>query len=113
MTKIPQPGSPVRGSSSGVPIMAAFDLLGRRWAMRILWEIAKGPCSFRELQERCGQMSPTSLNLRLKEMRASKIVTQEANLGYRLTELGEELNQALDPLRIWSEKWAAFSANDR
>ncbi len=113
MTKRPHPGIPVRGSSRGVPIMAAFDLLGRRWAMRILWEISKGPCSFRELQERCGQMSPTSLNLRLRELRASKIVTQEAHLGYSLTELGAELNRALDPLREWSEKWASVSIDDR
>ena len=45
MAKLPKPGQPVRGSRSGAPIMALFDLLGRRWAMgvtmqsgRSLWE---------------------------------------------------------------------------
>ena len=29
----------VRGSRSGRPIMALLDLLGRRWTLRILWEL--------------------------------------------------------------------------
>jgi DNA-binding HxlR family transcriptional regulator len=34
--------------------MALLDLLGRRWALGVLWNLSKGgPCTFRELQERC------------------------------------------------------------
>ena len=29
--------------------MAAFDLLGRRWAMGIIWNLSKGPATFRSL----------------------------------------------------------------
>jgi len=29
----------VRGSRSGRPIMALLDLLGRRWTLRIIWEL--------------------------------------------------------------------------
>jgi DNA-binding HxlR family transcriptional regulator len=32
----------VRGSKSGRPIMALLDLLGRRWTLRILWELREG-----------------------------------------------------------------------
>ncbi|HUI71032.1 MAG TPA: hypothetical protein VL354_10975 [Spirochaetia bacterium] len=46
---IPKPGRPVRGSTTGAPIMA-LDLLGRRWAMGILWNLAGGPSTFRALQ---------------------------------------------------------------
>ena len=49
----PKPGTPVRGSRTGRPIMAALDLLGRRWALRVLWELRGGPLSFRELRARC------------------------------------------------------------
>jgi len=35
----PRPGRPVRGSRTGRPIMALLDLLGRRWVLRILWEL--------------------------------------------------------------------------
>ena len=86
--------------------MAAFDLLGRRWTMRILWELGRGPCSVRDLQERCGRISPTSLNVRLRELRADQIVVLEDKLGYRLTTLGEDLSAALDPLRDWAARWA-------
>ena len=39
----PIPGKPVRGSKTGRPIMALLDLLGRRWALRVLWELRNGP----------------------------------------------------------------------
>ena len=29
----------VRGSASGRPIMVLLDLLGRRWSLRIVWEL--------------------------------------------------------------------------
>ena len=32
----------VRGSQSGRPIMALLDLLGRRWSLRIIWELRDG-----------------------------------------------------------------------
>jgi DNA-binding HxlR family transcriptional regulator len=86
--------------------MAAFDLLGQRWTMRILWELGRGPCTFRELQARCGQVSPAILNTRLKELRTVHIVTTEDKAGYRLTNLGEDLNASLNPLRKWAQRWA-------
>src|SRR5207237_3071394 len=58
---VPKPGRPVRGSRTGRPIMALLDLLGRRWALRILWEARHGPLSFRALRERCDGMSPSVL----------------------------------------------------
>ena len=65
---IPKPGKPVRGSKTGQPIMALFDLLGRSWAMGIIWHLYKGPSTFRKLQEYCESISPTTLNKRLKEL---------------------------------------------
>jgi DNA-binding HxlR family transcriptional regulator len=47
----PRPGDRVRGSRSGRPIMAALDLLGRRWALRVLWELRDGALPFRALRE--------------------------------------------------------------
>ena len=43
----------VRGSRSGRPIMALLDLLGRRWTLRVLWELRADALGFRELQARC------------------------------------------------------------
>ena len=33
----------VRGSRTGRPVMALLDLLGRRWTLRIVWELRDGP----------------------------------------------------------------------
>ena len=106
MTDIPKPGQPVRGSRTGVPIMALFDLLGRTWAMGVLWTLSKGgPCTFRQLQERCEMTSPTVLNARLKELRAAGLV-ERSDQGYRATPLGLELYELLAPLGAWAKRWA-------
>jgi DNA-binding HxlR family transcriptional regulator len=104
--KTPLPGSPVRGSTTGRPIMAAFDLLGRRWTLRILWELRDGAVGFRALQQRCGDVSPTVLNSRLGELRSAGLVERDPSRAHHLTPLGQDLHQALTPLQDWSERWA-------
>ncbi len=95
----------VRGSSSGRPIMALLDLLGRRWTLRIVWELREEPRRFRELQDLIGA-SPTIVNTRLAELREAKLVELDEAAGYRLTALGNELLRLFLPLHVWSEKWA-------
>jgi DNA-binding HxlR family transcriptional regulator len=85
--------------------MAALDLFGRRWSLRILWELRANPLTFRELQDACGDISPAVLNTRLTELREAGIVKSEA--GYTLTEEGKSLITALLPLHHWADKWAA------
>lgn len=112
MTKIPKPGQPVRGSRSGKPIMALFDLLGRSWALGIIWQLAEAGerapegLTFRALQERCEGVSPTVLNKRLKELSASNLV-ERGVAGYQLSAKGNELFQLLQPFGEWSTDWAA------
>ncbi len=86
--------------------MALLDLLGRRWALRILWELRDGPLSFRSLQTQCDSMSPSVLNLRLSELREVGIVELGGEGGYRLTKLGRGLLEALAPLSNWARHWA-------
>ena len=95
----------VRGSRTGRPIMVLLDLLGRRWTLRIVWELRDQPRRFRELQDAIGA-SPTIINTRLAELRDAKLVELDPDSGYRLTALGEELLQLMLPLHVWSEKWA-------
>jgi DNA-binding HxlR family transcriptional regulator len=105
----PKPGAPVRGSRTGRPIMAALDLLGRRWALRVLWELRDGrPASFRELRERCDSMSTSVLNQRLRELRDAGLV-ETGEGGYKLTPTGAQLHAALTPLDKWSKRWARRS----
>ena len=102
---IPKPGAPVRGSHSGRPIMALLDLLGRRWAMRIIWELRDTPLTFLELRERCDAMSPTVLNARLHELRETDIVEVAEPGGYTLSRSGKSLLEAMTPLLQWSSDW--------
>jgi DNA-binding HxlR family transcriptional regulator len=110
--KTTQPGQPVRGSTTGRPIMALLDLLGRRWALRIGWELRDGdPLSFRELQQRCDAASSSVLNERLRELRDAGIVERDA-AGYRLTERGSELVELLLPLDRWAKRWPQAAPSD-
>ena len=112
MTNISMPGRPVRGSDTGRPIMALLDLLGRRWALRVIWELRDGPLSFREAQTRCGGISSSVLNDRLAELRAAGIVVAAAE-GYELTGEGRELLELYPPLDAWAERWAAREGRGR
>ena len=98
----PKIGSRVRGSKSGRPIMVALDVLGRRGALRVLWELRGDPLTFRALQDVC-ETNPGSLNTRLKELRELGIVDHDAG-GYRLTEQGRALMTALEPLQDWADQ---------
>jgi DNA-binding HxlR family transcriptional regulator len=102
----PKPGKPVRGSRTGRPIMALFDLLGRRWTLRILWEMRDGSIGFRDLQYRCDTMSPSVLSNRLAELQEAGIVQQNEDVNYALTQEGKNLLQALAPLNDWANHWA-------
>jgi DNA-binding HxlR family transcriptional regulator len=99
------PGVPVRGSNSGRPIMAALDLLGRRWSLRILWELAGGPLGARALRARCDDMSTSVLYARLGELVEAGLVRSDAG-AYELTSLGADLGQAIAPLDAWAQRWA-------
>jgi len=96
---------PVRGSASGRPIMALLDLLGRRWTLRVIWELREAPLSFRALQAACEGMSPSVLNQRLAELREALIV-EAGEEGYALSRRGRELLQLFGPLERWSRDWA-------
>jgi DNA-binding HxlR family transcriptional regulator len=102
----PLPGRPVRGSTTGRPIMALLDLLGRRWALRVIWELREAPLQFRALQERCAGMSSSVLNQRLRELRAAGIV-ELGDAGYELTDQGRGLREAFGPLDAWARRWSA------
>jgi DNA-binding HxlR family transcriptional regulator len=104
--KAPRPGAAVRGSRTGRPVMAALDLLGRRWSLRILWELRDGALGARALQDRCDTMSSSVLYERLGELTAAGLVDRSDDGGYRLTDLGDSLGDALGPLDAWARTWA-------
>ena len=96
----------MRGSSTGRPIMIVLDVLGRRGALRILWELrGDDPLTFRALQDAC-DTNPGSLNTRLKELRELGIVDHDDG-GYRLSQSGRDLMETLTSLQTWSDRWVS------
>lgn len=100
----PLPRRRVRGSATGRPVMALLDLLGRRMALRVLWELRDGHLTFRALQQ-AAETNPSVLNVRLGELREARIV-EHGPEGYGLTPHGRKLLALLLPLHTWAEDWA-------
>jgi DNA-binding HxlR family transcriptional regulator len=100
-----RPGRAVRGSRTGRPIMALLDLLGRRWTLRVLWELREGPVKFRDLAQRADAMSQSVLSKRLNELETACFVTGDED-GWRLTDDGSALLQLLSPLSRFATRWA-------
>lgn len=86
--------------------MQVLEVLGHRWALRILWELRQGPRTFRTLREACDDVSPSSLNQRLAELRALGAV-ELGDDGYALTASGAQLGKIVLALHDWAERAAA------
>lgn len=83
--------------------MRVLDRLGRRWALRVLWELRHGPLTFRALREACDDVSPSSLNQRLRELRALGVVALGDD-GYGLTLSGVQLSRIMLDLSRWADQ---------
>lgn len=101
---------PVRGSRTGRPIMVLLDLFGRRWSLRILWELRERAMTSRALRAACDEASPTVLNERLKELREAGFIELVPANGYGLTDMGRELLETLLPLHRFAERWGKREA---
>lgn len=86
--------------------MAALDLLGRRWALRVLWELRSGPVGARPLLERCDGLSSSVLYDRIRELAGAGLIEKDDHGAYQLTELGGDLGEAIAPLDEWARRWA-------
>ena len=103
----PRPGRPVRGSATGRPVMALFDLIGRRWTLRVIWELEQAgkPLTFRDLRAACGDVSSSVLTRRLHELTETLIV-RRTSAGYALTPAGHALVGSLEPVLAWARDWS-------
>jgi len=86
------------------PIMRLIDVLGKRWALRIMWELRDQRMTFRALRMKCDDVSPNSLNSRLKELRHLNLLDHNSE-GYGYTKWGHELGAQLMVLNDWSKEW--------
>jgi DNA-binding HxlR family transcriptional regulator len=83
-------------------IARLFDLLGRRWTLRVLWDLRDGPMRFKDLQAE--EISTSVLTQRLSELTEAGIVTRADDGRYALTPKGDELKELLLPLNDWARR---------
>jgi DNA-binding HxlR family transcriptional regulator len=84
------------------PVEDALDLLGRRWALRLVWELRRSTLSFSELRRRIG-ISPSVLSARLGELVDADVLERDGGRRYRLTGRGRELARILYELNRWAQ----------
>jgi DNA-binding HxlR family transcriptional regulator len=82
---------------------AALDLLGRRWSLRLVWELRRDLLTFSELRERTG-ISPSVLSARLRELVEAGVIERDDARRYRIAETGRELARLLFELNRWAER---------
>lgn len=91
-------------SVDGDRLAAALDLVGQRWALRVVHCLLDGPMRYSDLQRSLG--APTNiLATRLKELQDAGILYRlplaHNQRAYALTERGAALRQAITALAHW------------
>src|SRR3954454_11727847 len=84
------------------PITALLAPLGRRWMLRVLWELRDGPLPFRRLREACDEVSTSVLSQRLRALRAERLVAAAEDGAYGLTAYGGARGDQLLALSAWA-----------
>src|SRR5437764_62428 len=95
---------PTREPSAPPPLADLFDLVGRRWTLRILWELHGRTLSFNDLRRAVGGMSQSVLVTRLTELFGGGLVADVPG-GYRLTADGQSFIGEMAPLEAWATRW--------
>ena len=93
------------------PVESVLDLLGRRWALRLVWELRRNALAFSELRRRTG-ISPSVLSARLGELAGAGVVERDPGRRYRLSGRGRELARVLYEINRWAEQAGVSSRNE-
>jgi DNA-binding HxlR family transcriptional regulator len=94
-------------SKENAAVGQLLELLECRYAMRVLWALKNGHAqTFRLLQDSVGNITPNTLNTRIKDLRAADLITH-GSTGYVVTALGADLLKRLSELSSFATKWAA------
>lgn len=92
-------------SKETAAINQLLQLLESRYALRVLWALRDGHAqTFRLLQDSIGNITPNTLNTRLKDFRNAGLVVHGED-GYGLTTNGQELIKRLAELQSFALRW--------
>jgi DNA-binding HxlR family transcriptional regulator len=94
------------------PFRVVTDLLGSKHKMSIVWELARSPRRFKELERLLAPVTPKVLTRNLRDLESASLVARESTDGpilrvsYRLTPLGFELRPHVQALCRWAYEHA-------
>jgi DNA-binding HxlR family transcriptional regulator len=92
-------------------VAAALNLVGEKWALLAVREIAFGNKRFDMIARNTGAPRDR-LAARLRALEAAGVIARRqysehpARYEYELTQAGRELREVLRALRVWGDKWA-------
>jgi DNA-binding HxlR family transcriptional regulator len=100
------------------PIAASLELVGERWALLVVREIALGSTRFGDIVRGTGAPRDR-IAARLKTLEAAGVIGRTAyqdrpeRYDYHLTESGQDLLSVLDALLAWGDKHAVSPDDPR
>jgi DNA-binding HxlR family transcriptional regulator len=85
----------------------AVELIGRRWTGAILAVLLEEGAAlrFNEIAQAVPDLSDRLLAQRVKELEERGLVTKKHDGAYALTEMGRDLEPAVDALQGWGQRW--------
>jgi DNA-binding HxlR family transcriptional regulator len=94
------------------PLQSLLDLLARRHALAVIWEL-RGPSQpFRNLARRLG-VSEDRLSQRLRELREAGLIQVDEAGDYRLSSEGRRMLDPLMRLSGFAVEWARMTPRQR
>lgn len=93
------------------PFQWAVELIGKRWSSGIMLAVLQGAHRFSEIVARVDGLSDRMLAQRAKELEGAGLLAREVvpttpvQVRYTLTQRGEELLDALQPVMEWEQRW--------
>jgi DNA-binding HxlR family transcriptional regulator len=102
----------VNGVREGLcPIAEAAKLLGDKWTLILLRDLARGACRFKALVESGEGISPSILTGRLRELEEKGVISRTSyneippRVEYSLTEKGRDVLPVIEALRVYGSRW--------
>ena len=93
------------------PVAEAARLLGDKWTLVILRDLAEGPRRFKDLEQSGEGISPSVLSGRLDTLEASGLATRTSyheippRVEYALTPKGRDALPVIEALRAYGTRW--------
>lgn len=111
--------APAAKRRSPCPIACSLDLLGDKWTMLVIRDLALGKTSFKDFVTGPENVPTNILSERLKRLMEAGMIDQASvetdgrRLAYHLTDKGKSLRPVLLALRDWGLAWIPGTAAKR